>query len=74
MFSFGYAKFEIFVNHPSGGGEPTVVYSGSESTREIGSGQDMYIWGCLTLFNAVGPGKQHKQRRDGKGGDPRIEL
>ena len=31
------------MNYPSGGGEPTAVYSGSKSTREVGSGQDLVL-------------------------------
>lgn len=31
------------MNYPSGGGQPMVVYSGSKSTREVGSGQDFVL-------------------------------
>lgn len=40
-FYFGSVKFEMLVNYPSGGGEPTVVYSGLKSTREVRSGQEI---------------------------------
>lgn len=39
-FYFGYVKFEMFVNYPSGGGEPAVIYSGLKSTRMVRSGQE----------------------------------